>query len=369
MSLHAKSSPEVEAQLEALKRNSTISSIIIALLLTILIGIVLMTIALISVGELTPQFTSYVEPQEDHRKLKKQEVKPRVQRLPASSSSSISRVITVNINSDVSIPTPDIDVPESTANFGLTNEMGEGWEAGWGTDGDAPEGEPDSFFPATVGCQRICYVIDFSASMKKGKIKLLRSELERSIAGLVPGTHFQLIFFAGPAWTVGDMVVMGDKKKEAVVRHRVGPRELKDYKWVSKGRSDTWEQDGTKQRPKWMKATESNINYCIEAVRDTPLVWGTVWEAPLMMAMSMEPKPDTIVFLTDGTSGDKFAEVARKLGIRAKNRNIRVNTVALMVPEARRELADIARRSGGEFHLVDATGKVHKQDLNDPKNK
>lgn len=40
----------------------------------------------------------------------------------------------------------------------------------------------------------------------------------------------------------------------------------------------------------------------ISKIKTTPLVYGTVYDNPIYMALSMDPVPDTIFFMTDGES-------------------------------------------------------------------
>ena len=79
------------------------------------------------------------------------------------------------------------------------------------------------------------------------------------------------------------------------------------------------------------------------------------------MAMTMSPKPAMIVFLTDGSSGDKTYAKAERIANKAKSRGIVVNTVALMEPDARKALSRIAKVTGGEFSLIGRDGKKEKQ--------
>ena len=74
----------------------------------------------------------------------------------------------------------------------------------------------------------------------------------------------------------------------------------------------------------------------------------------------MQPKPELVVFLTDGVSGKDSDQIAKRMGDLASSRSIRVNTIALMEPKARKAMAELARRSGGEFSLIGGNGKKVK---------
>jgi len=365
MSLHAQLTPEAEAKLAAQKRNSTITAVIIALLCLVLIGVILMTIALITQNKETPALVSYSSTVENDEEVKKPEIRNQVQRKPSSSSSSATRVIAANVQSPLAVPVPEIQPETPSVEFGDGDDFGDGWGDGWG-DGNGSGGGAVGFFGSTAKAERVAYVIDYSLSMRGQKIELLKKELVKSVGELQVGTEYQLIFFAGPAWIAGDNV-KGSKKK-ATVTHKGYRGKTEVFNWTGTSFCD-WKVVGDKQKATWIKATDKKLKESLEAINETPLVYGTAWEKPIKMAMNMDPLPDMIIFLTDGSAGSRSPAIAREMGDLAKEKGVRVNTVALMEPKARKPMADLARRSGGEFTLVDDQGKVHKQDLNDPKNK
>ena len=83
----------------------------------------------------------------------------------------------------------------------------------------------------------------------------------------------------------------------------------------------------------------------------------------MKMAMSMDPVPELIVFLTDGSNGsaDESMKVAKELATEAKEKSIKVNTIALMEPKARESMSHLAKTTGGEFSLIGADGKKVQQ--------
>jgi len=133
MSLHAQLTPEAEAALATQKRNSTITAIIIALLALVLIGLILMTIALVTQNKDTPPLVSYQGNPDAEEKLEKPEVKNAVSRKPSSPSASSTRVITAATSSPMAVPVPDFTVDNPSPEFGDGDDFGDGWGDG---DGD-----------------------------------------------------------------------------------------------------------------------------------------------------------------------------------------------------------------------------------------
>jgi hypothetical protein len=74
------------------------------------------------------------------------------------------------------------------------------------------------------------------------------------------------------------------------------------------------------------------------------------------MALDMRPAPDVIYFMTDGASGGESEKLAKTIGSLAKNRGIKINTIAMMVPSAKEAMGEMAKRSGGQFSVVNENG-------------
>ena len=133
MSLHAQLSPEAQARLAAQRRTSTITSLIIALLTMVLLGVILLIITMaLNVKEI-PQIVSYSGTPESDENLQQKKVQTQVERKPAAPSSSMSKVIAANTSSPTAVPVPEIDVPEVNTDFGDGNDFGDGWGDGSGT--------------------------------------------------------------------------------------------------------------------------------------------------------------------------------------------------------------------------------------------
>ena len=135
MSLHAQLSPEVQARLHAQQRNSTISSIIIAIMVVLLVGVILLYLLLPAVDNYTPEIVSYQAGAEEEEKVTKREMTRAVQRKPSAPSSSMAKVIAANTTSATAIPVPEIDVPDPSTDFGNGDDFGDGWGNGDGEGG------------------------------------------------------------------------------------------------------------------------------------------------------------------------------------------------------------------------------------------
>ncbi|WP_193212945.1 hypothetical protein [Luteolibacter marinus] len=330
-------------------RKSSITSVVIAVLVMILVLIALGLVLLPSLSTDAPVVVAYQGPVrvEDPPEPKKV---TRTRQAPSAPSAAMSRVITANATRDVAMPVVDFEVTEPSMEFGSGNDFGDGW--GNGAGGGAGGGGT-TFFEQKVKAERIAYVIDYSLSMRGRREKLMRHELGKSIGQLAPGTQFQVISFAGPAWVAGSRVTMNNGNSDAVVD--AGGEQ---FKWRSGSKSGGWEPFGRRQRPQWISVAPGPVDEAKALVETMPLVWGTDWENPLEMAIAMEPPPQLIFFMTDGAVGGDMVKLARKLGNRAKHRGIIVNTVAMMEPKAEAAMMELAKRAGGQFTIVKAMGEV-----------
>ncbi|BDS05197.1 hypothetical protein NT6N_02370 [Oceaniferula spumae] len=352
MALHANLSPEALTRLQAQLRRSTLSSILISVLSVVLIVLLLMFFLLPSIDVFTPEIVTYRAPQSEKEKHQKKELTNKIQPKPSSPSSSMAKVIATHTVSNIAIP-----VPEENAEVSVDMGDGDGFGDGWGNGEDLGiGGGGTTFFGQKVKAERVVYVIDYSLSMQGKRISLLKKELTDSVNKLPAGTQYQLIFFAGPAWLAGDQVTMAKDRKSAEVVSAD-----RAYKWESvSGGAHSWETKGSKQRAPWLTAGAKQLDSTVIAVQETPLVWGTDWHRPLEMALEMKPRPQVVCFMTDGAVGGEAEKLAKRIAHKAKSRDVKINTVALMQPGAEGAMKEMAEITGGEYALVDQNGKVKK---------
>ena len=96
MSLHAQLSPEAQARLAAQRRTSTITSLIIAILMMTLIGVILLIIAMKFNKDEIPELISYSAENIEEEELDVRKVQTQTQRKPSAPSSSMAVVSTVS---------------------------------------------------------------------------------------------------------------------------------------------------------------------------------------------------------------------------------------------------------------------------------
>jgi hypothetical protein len=238
--------------------------------------------------------------------------------------------------------------------FGHGTGAGNGFGAGL-TGGLGGSAGAVTFFRQEIRAQRIAYVIDYSASMRGKREKLMRGELAKSVGQLSPLMQFQLIFFSGPVWLAGDKVNMAENHRSATVTSGATT-----YEWEpSQETPGGWEPKGKKPRPTWIDARRDALDKAGQQIAETPLVYGTYWIAPLEMALAMDPAPDLIFFMTDGVSASgKDPEVIKAIGHRAKSRKTVINTVAMMEPQAEESMKALAHSTGGQFSIIRPDGTV-----------
>jgi hypothetical protein len=135
MSLHAELSPEALERLHAQRRNSTISSVVIAILTVVLIGLILGVFLLPAIIQETPTIVTYESNLNEDAELEQKKVTTSMDRKPSSPSTSMAKVITANTASPTAIPVPDVDITTPSMDFGDGNDFGSGWGDGEGIGG------------------------------------------------------------------------------------------------------------------------------------------------------------------------------------------------------------------------------------------
>ena len=349
--MHAQVSPEALARLRAQQRNNTISSIIIAILLITLVGVILFLYLLPPIDKPTPEIT-YVGVPDAGEEVKTEKAKP-IPSKPseASASSSLTKAIASSSTSTVSIPVTDQTEFEESANFGASLGLDNGFGVG---DFGTGAGDGASFFGNSVAGSRVLYVIDYSKSMQGEREALMRAELAKSIQELDSGMQYQVIMFAGPCWVAGDKVNAGRGGRGVVARPN--GKEIVWGKNTPKGTGSV--PRSFELEAKWLKATEANKKKTIEVVKKQELHWGTRWDFPLYMGFQMKPKPAAIIFMTDGNGGG--VEVAEQFASMAKQENISITSIALMEPGAREGMIALAKGTPGGFSMIGRDGKKER---------
>lgn len=283
--------------------------------------------------------------------ITREELLNQVERIPTAPSAAMASVITSATPSPTSIQAPEIPTIDISLAPSHASDFGDGWgnnEFSEADSGSAASAEV-TFFDQTVTAKRIAYVVDYSLSMKGEKIELLRKELARSVAALPNDLEYQIICFAGPTWVAGDEVIQGQTHHSYQVKS-----DGKEYGWITFDKPFNFRPTNTSntQEANWIISTNDNRLESIEIIQNTPMAWGTVWSYPLEMALNMSPQPDVIYFMTDGLAGTDSFRVANTIGEQAAKKDIIINTVSLMKPEARNSMQKMADLTRGVYSLI-----------------
>ena len=254
MSLHAQTSPEAQAALAAQKRNSLISSVIIALLMLVLLGVILFFIALASNFKNTDEVISYESASDSEEDVTKPEMTNEVESKPSSPSSSMAKVIASKSPSPVAVPVPDITVTEPSLDFGDGNDFGDGW--GNGGDGNGAGGGGGFGIPASM--KKRCSKQDrISRLLKEGGQKEYEDKVVASLR------NFKKTQQADGSWkTGGNSVAMTGLALLAYLGHCETPLSVEFGETVQKA-IVYLVNNGMKQDGKLATST-ANKHWCYE---------------------------------------------------------------------------------------------------------
>lgn len=283
---------------------------------------------------------------------KKQVVKQAKEASASSAASPIAKMI--RSNSIASIATPDV-TKFSDGPMGVgEGDFGSGFGSGGG--GGSGMGSGASFFGGKSTGNRFLFVVDHSASMTEDQKDLRDKELKRALRALKE-VEYQVLLFAGGAYYAGKDWRMKSEGSPPVNTAK-GPGG-QEYKFEPMGWDDYTFRGGPGRMPKakWLKATSVNVKHTMDAVEDTPLFGGTDWGLALEIAHLMEPPPDAIFFMSDGSGGNQPGPI---LAVNRKFGKPTINTIAMQTKAGTREFAAIAKATGGVFTLVGKNGKTIK---------
>lgn len=144
MSLHAQLSPEAQKRLADQQRNSTLTSIIIALLTVLLLALIFMRFFLKPSDDTAAFIETYVGRSFDKPKYEKPKGARAIKPKPAAPSNMASKLLFSQKRSNISIPVVSVDVPSPSAGFGVGGEgLGNGNVFGEGENGNPYDGIPD----------------------------------------------------------------------------------------------------------------------------------------------------------------------------------------------------------------------------------
>lgn len=248
-----------------------------------------------------------------------------------------------NIDLNISNPRSDVRIRGAGDGDGAGKGFGDGFGDGAGFDLDIKI----DFFGISGGGKHIVFVIDFSDSLKEsGKEMIMRREATRVIEELPLEVNFGLIFFAGPTWPGMDDV-----------------RESADN-WVTSAAAGSPGASAASFRPKkwsrlprarYFSADSSARKRALKAIRETPTLFGTIFDVPMYMALTMDPIPDTIFFMTDGQCSEdrgitQIRLMVEQLKLQGKKIPV-IHTIGLGI-SSNAHLDSIAALGNGESRYV-----------------
>ena len=256
-------------------------------------------------------------------------------------AASVSPMLSTGV-SDIAMPAVDFAATASELNLGTSfGSFGSGVTTGGA-------GGKISFLGNTATAKHVVFVVDMSFSMDTGlgaggitRITLLKRELNKSLSLLASGTAYQVIFFSTFAWP-HDVV---DSNDEAA---------LSKYEWNISSTS----LNVTIPRFSYIAVNSANINKSKKIIEGAATPGYTNWGSGLLMALKGNPKPDVIFFMTDGDKTDEQGWVDVVTNENSRGKRTIIHTTALGNPGAARELDLLARRNGGKFTAVMASGKI-----------
>ena len=190
-----------------------------------------------------------------------------------------------------------------------------------------------NFFTAKSSGRRFLFILDYSSSMSNAQLLVLKSHLIKALTQLNGKGEVALLFFAGPVWLPEQD---GSTVKEA---------------WGGGGKYEHFDKkDMSRYYPtvRWFVPNKHNLEIVKKYICTSHLVGGTNWSHPFRIALEkMNPKPDVIFFMTDGSVGSSISEQCLEL-VRKYGKNITINTIGFGITSG--PLQDIASLSdGGQF--------------------
>ncbi len=198
---------------------------------------------------------------------------------------------------------------------------------------------------------RFAFVIDYSKSMSRTQLSMMKHELYSAVETVGEQGLVSLLFFSGPVW-----------------RPDQDAKEAEDRWAGSNGKGWYLKEGAMGPDPRWLLPTRKNLAALLRMIHTTPTTYGTDWYPPLKLALEMNPRPDVVFFMTDGSCPKTSVERTLELVKSLPPRSVQINTVALGVSEQKVEgLHIIAEMTGGSFkHYDEATLKEQAAKLPDP---
>jgi len=324
------------------------TAIAVAIAVHVVIALIAMLVVILPEQKDEPEIVAAViGPPVKKQEMQKKNVVKQTKKTSASSAAAAPMAQLMRANAVAKIALPNV-TRTSKGPLGLGDaDFGSG---GFGSGGSGL-GSGASFFGGSSTGKRFLFVLDHSASMRDNQMQLRNVELEKALSSL-KGVEYQILLFAGggyyasKGWSLeragGSNVAVGPKGK---------------YTFRSQGGAADYEFEGPDSdmpKAKWLTANPSNVKATMNFVKAERKFGGTDWGLALDIAHRMEPAPDVIFFMADGTGGNAPGPI---LATNKKFGRPVINTVAMQTTKGMQEFAEVARETKGSYTIVDKKGE------------
>lgn len=323
-------------------------AILTAIIIHVVLGILFALIVILPAMKDEPEIVAAIiaPPGRQEQQVEKKSVAKQASMSSASASAAMKNLMRANAAAVIAAPQV---TKTSTSAVGLgEGDFGGGFGVGGSSGG---MGSGVSFFGMKSTGKRVCFVLDFSGSLSKDQLNLTVEETTRALKGLQAGMQYQVIRFAGgglfawPGWKVDDKTVKFD--------NLVTDPQGKKYRFYAPKRNlANFEFDGPDAnlpKEKWLEVGSANLKKTIDVLEEKQTFLGTDWLMALKVAHGMDPPPDLIYFMSDGTGGNAPAPILSYN--RAHGRPV-INTIAMQTTQGAKEFAAVAEGTKGKFTIV-----------------
>ncbi len=329
-------------------RGAKATAILVAIGVHLLIAVIATIVVILPPNRDEPEIVAAViGPPAKKQEMQKKNVVKQTKKTSASSAAAAPLAQLMRANAMAKISLPNV-TRTSKGPLGIGDaDFGGG---GFGGSGDGL-GSGASFFGGTSTGKRFLFVLDHSASMKPNQVELRNNELEKALKGL-KGVQYQVLLFAGGGYYASEGWSISRKQRDNIAK---GPEGTYLFEQV-RGASDYDFKGADSKLPKaeWLAANSANVRKTMTRVKNDKLFGGTDWGLALDIAHHMDPPPDVIFFMADGTGGNKPEPI---LQTNSKFGKPPINMVAMQTTQGSKEFAAIAKRTKGTYIIVDKKGK------------
>lgn len=330
-------------------RGTKATAILMAVAFHLAIALIASLVVILQPAKDEPEIVAAViGPPAKKQEMQKKNVVKQTKKSSASSAAAAPLAQLMRANALAKISLPNV-TKTSKGPLGIGDaDFGGG---GFGSGGQGL-GSGASFFGGTSTGQRFLFVLDHSGSMKANQVKLRNDELEKALKSL-KGVEYQVLLFAGGGYYASKGWTL--QKAQGRDNTIKGPKKTYFFKSV-KGFGDYEFRGADSGLPKaeWLKSSASNVKATMDRVKKDRLFGGTDWGVALDIAHAMDPPPDVIFFMADGTGGNAPAPI---LKVNAKYGKPPINMVAMQTTAGMKEFSEIAKKTKGSFTIVDKKGK------------